>query len=210
MLDRSSRERIQRRVRELDGSPVGHAPRTPESATGLPDLHRRLWRDTSAILALLGAVLAVAVATTQVQSPSAGVLGVTAAPSGGLAVIPPSSTAPQQASPGATATVRASDRPESLAPTPSPVATRTPPVSATPAPAHPTASADTSDRMAVLRPCSGTPDCYIYVVRRGDNLVSIANWFGIPYEEVLARNQQIKDPGRVHAGDRITLPRPRR
>jgi hypothetical protein len=213
VLDRHSRERIRQRIGELGAAERTGDPGKEDSGPSGPgpvaEPHRRLWRDTSAAILLFGSVVLIALAL--VQSPPRGaVLGATSAPAGVPEADQPASAGP----PGEVATSEPASPISSstLRPTPS---TPTPAVTAraTSAPTNPPASpqrADTGDRMSVLTPCPGQPDCYVYVVRRGDNLVSIANWFGIPYSEVLARNPQIRDPSRVHAGDRITLPRPRR
>lgn len=212
VLDRASRERIRRRIGELDhlarrrraaSTPVGVAPAL------LPEPHRRLWRDTSAVLVLLGASLMVVLVATQAMAPTGAVLEATSRPAGTQAPTSSSIGAPSLIASGAAATGSAVARSTTRPPAPSP--TQRAVATTDPTRAAPTAvPRDTGDRMAVLTACPDQPDCYVYVVRRGDNLVSIANWFGIPYDEVLELNPQIADPSRVHAGDRITLPRPRR
>ncbi len=83
-----------------------------------------------------------------------------------------------------------------LEPTPTPAATATP----TPAP--------TSDRFALLTKCPSTADCWIYTIRSGDNLRSIANYFGVSYDRVLAMNPNLRRP--IHAGDKLRIPTPTR
>lgn len=95
----------------------------------------------------------------------------------------------------------------SLMPEPSP----SPAPSATPTPAPPTASPTprpSSDRYAVLTACPSTPDCWIYVIRAGDNLQSIAHWFGVSYDAMIAMNPGLRTP--IHPGDRLKIPTPTR
>ena len=113
-----------------------------------------------------------------------------------------------------------------LAPTPtaSPVATPAPTpsrtVSPTPSPTvAPTASPTTvptatpqatSDRYALLTPCTDQADCYIYTVRSGDNLFSIANYFGVPLDTIYAWNPRYANGAGLRAGDEIRMPPPTR
>jgi cell division septation protein DedD len=98
----------------------------------------------------------------------------------------------------------------SLAPTPSPSPTPTP----TPRPtAKPTAKpttrpAPTSDRYALLRPCPGTPRCWIYRVRAGDNIYSIANYFGISQDSIYDLNPFVRNG--LRPGQDLRLPPPTR
>ncbi|MDQ3128579.1 MAG: LysM peptidoglycan-binding domain-containing protein [Chloroflexota bacterium] len=53
-------------------------------------------------------------------------------------------------------------------------------------------------------------DCWIYVIRSGDNLRSIANYFGVSYERVLTMNPDLGDPTNVRPGYRLRIPTPTR
>ncbi len=99
--------------------------------------------------------------------------------------------------PTSTATATAS-----LSPSPTPELTPEPTPNATPEPKP------TSDRFALLRPCPKTPHCYIYVVRSGDNLFSIARYFGVPLKTVEAMNPWTQN-GLV-AGRDLRIPTPTR
>ena len=209
-LDRTARHRIAQRIAEVrrphPGDPGstgnGASVQRPEARRNEPRF--RLWRDTSAVLMMVG-FGAMIFLILDPAGPTGAVLEATATARPTAAQVSPDETVAQT---GATGTpLTTSPEPTAAIPA-SPVLTSAPPTSRPSA--TPTRSGPGSDRLAVLTACPDRPDCYVYVVRRGDNLASIANWFGIPYDELLAWNRQITDPATVHAGDRITLPTPRR
>jgi len=140
--------------------------------------------------------LAVATASPQLIAVAA---TPTVAPSVAIGPSPTASEAPS-------ATPSAMPSPTS-APTPAPTATSSPTPPLTPATPKPT-PAPTSDRFALLTRCPSTPDCWIYTIRSGDNLRSIANYFGVSYDRVLAMNPNLRRP--IHAGDRLRIPTPTR
>ena len=138
-------------------------------------------------------------------TPTPALVAVVASPSS-----TPSLTAAPPAGPIPTATLAPSPSTQpspSLSPSPSPTPAPTPtPASGTP---RPTATpAPTSDRYAVLTRCPSTPDCWIYVIRSGDNLQSIAHWFGVSYNEILAMNPNLRIP--IQPGDKLRIPTPTR
>jgi spore germination protein YaaH len=61
----------------------------------------------------------------------------------------------------------------------------------------------------LLEPCGDEPDCWIYTVREGDNLVSIARYFGVPFDVVTERNPWTETTPLV-AGQELRLPPPTR
>lgn len=96
-------------------------------------------------------------------------------------------------------------------PSPSPSPTPTPTPTATPAPTAPPTPRATprSNRYQLLRACPGTPNCWIYRVRSGDNLFSIARYFGVSQDSIYARNPWLRDRG-LRAGQELRLPPPTR
>jgi hypothetical protein len=142
---------------------------------------------------------------------------VTPAPSGG--VLGAVETGPPSMEPTSAPLASATPSPTPLptaspAPTPSPAPSPTPAASptGTPAPtAAPTAKATprpTSGRFALLTPCPNRSDCWLYRIRRGDNLYSIANYFGVSLSTVRAWNPWVED-GLV-IGRSLRIPTPTR
>jgi LysM domain len=100
--------------------------------------------------------------------------------------------------------------PPSIEPSPSAKPTPSPTPSVTPRPtSSPTPTPrPSSNRFALLTPCPSTDNCWIYVIRSGDNLVSIANYFGVDYDRVRKMNPRLRIP--IHAGDQLRMPTPTR
>jgi LysM repeat protein len=61
----------------------------------------------------------------------------------------------------------------------------------------------------LLRPCPNVDKCWIYTVRRGDNLFSIANYFGVSLESIYDRNPWTRTES-LRAGRELRLPPPTR
>ncbi len=127
--------------------------------------------------------------TTPASSPAADAVA-TPAPTGAPTGQPASSPAPTGAA----------------SPPPTPGATTAP--TPTPSPRPPASGGPSASRLAVLKPCPGQSGCYVYTVRTGDNLYSIAHWFGVPLDTVYAWN-----PASMHGirpGEQLKIPTPTR
>jgi LysM repeat protein len=161
---------------------------------------------TPAILLSLAVLVTAASAAITFVAASGGLQLPTAPPAAIVATASPAPTpgptskaTPEVSAPSATPTATST-----TTPSPSPVATRTP------APTPFSTPQATSSRYALLTACPSKPDCYLYTVRSGDNLFSIANYFGVPYDTVLQLNPGIGDPATIQPGTVLTLPPPTR
>lgn len=177
-------------------------PTLPTVLTERVHSRPRLTKATAGALAVL--VVAFLVSIGFVVANGGLVLTAAVPPTGG--VLGEIETAPPGAAP--TPVVTAVPTPvatPSIAPSPTPIAT---PVPATPVPTPKPTPRPTSDRYALLTPCPGTPNCYVYVIRSGDNLFSIARYFGVSQKTVEAMNPWVKN-GLV-AGRGLRIPTPTR
>ncbi len=91
-------------------------------------------------------------------------------------------------------------------PTEAPTATPAP----TPRPTPQPTATPRSDRYAVLTPCPDRKGCWIYTVRSGDNLFSIAHWFGHSISTIYAWNPRYAQGAHLRVGDQIRMPPPTR
>ncbi len=163
---------------------------------------RRLLRDTSAVVLVASLVIVIVINLPAFGGQSGQVLSATATPAVAVASpvepsIKPSGGSGSGASPEATSTAGAQ---------PSASTASSAPTGAGPLPS----STPSSASLALLTPCEGRPDCYVYVVQRGDNLSELSRLFGVPIDAIVRLNRQITDPSIILVGDRLILPTPTR
>ena len=172
---------------------------TPATAGALAVLVLAFVMSVAFVVANGGIALTAAVPT---PAPSGGVLGA-------IETGPPSAEPTSTPAPAPTPTATPAPTPTATpVPTPTPTALPTPSPSATPAPTAKPTRRPTSGRFALLEPCPNRSDCWIYRIRRGDNLYSIANYFGVSLATVRDWNPWVKD-GLV-IGRALRIPTPTR
>jgi len=193
-----------------------NCPRYVRGTVGLPapvepvSAARRVTPAMAGALALFGLAFAISVGFVVATGGLALTAAVPTATQGG-AVLGEIETAPPSVLPTPEATVEPTSGPTpspSPSASPSPVPTAAPTPAATPKPTAKATPRPTSNRFALLKACPGSPDCYIYIVRSGDNLFSIAKYFGVPLKTVQAMNPWTKS-GLV-AGKELRIPTPTR
>jgi hypothetical protein len=139
---------------------------------------------------------------------------------GGIALeaaVPDASASPSSvaaASPSVAPTAAGSNEPSAtptpaISPTPEPTAEATPSPAPSPSPTPTVTPRPTSVRYELLTACPNTPRCWIYRVRSGDNLSSIANYFGVSLDSIYDRNPWLRDTG-LRQGQELRLPPPTR
>ncbi len=163
-------------------------------------------RVTRAVLAAIGILIASVAASFAFVVVRGGLsLPIAAQPAGAVAAATGTPAATVVAiAPSPTPAITPSPTPSaSPSPTPTPVPTPSPTPTITPTP-HPS-----SDRYNLLQPCPDKPDCYVYTVRRGDNLTGIAKYFGTTLDTIHQLNPWTLKKG-LEPGQQLILPPPTR
>ncbi len=159
-------------------------------------------------LALLAAAFTASVVFTLARGgldlPAAAGQG-SARPSSSVVAVVPSVAPSAGASLSPSVEPSASTEP-SLSPTQPPTPSATPTVE--PSATSSAAPVPSSDRYALLTACPDKPDCWLYRIRSGDNLFSIAKYFGVPIATVKALNPWTASGLKV--GRDLILPPPTR
>jgi LysM domain len=183
-----------------------------EAPAGRRRLGMGLTPAIAAALAVLvlsfGVSVAFVVANGGLTLPVAAVAA-TASPSGTAAAAGPLATPGAQPTPRTLASAGTSVPSVTPSAKPSGLPTATPIVTPSPSPATTPKPKPTSSRYALLKPCPDKPKCWIYVIRSGDNLVSIAHYFGVSVDRVRALNPWTRTQG-LRAGRELILPPPTR
>jgi hypothetical protein len=120
----------------------------------------------------------------------------------------PASAAAGTPSPVASATPNPSPSPSST-PQPSPTPTATPTAAPTAKPTPKPTKKPTSDRYRLLTACANRDGCWVYTVRSGDNLFSIAKYFGHSLKTIYRWNPQYPATA-LKVGAKIRMPPPTR
>ena len=179
--------------------------RQPGSRTVTPAILASLALFAFAFALSVGFVIAnggLVLSAAPIATPAGGVLGEieTSAPTAA-----PTPVATAVPTPTPTSTPSPSPSP-SPSPTPTPTSTASPTPAATPEPTPRPTTRPASNRYALLSPCPDRSNCYIYVIRSGDNLYSIANYFGVSLSTVEAWNPWTQNGLVVGRGLRIPPP----
>ena len=120
----------------------------------------------------------------------------------------PASVAALTPSPAASPSTAPSSTP-SPSPTPTPSPTPSPTAKPTPKPTPKPTKKPTSNRYTLLVPCANRSNCWVYTVRSGDNLFSIAKYFGHSLRTIYSWNPQYPETA-LKVGARIRMPPPTR
>jgi hypothetical protein len=179
--------------------------------TPTPVVRQGRTMSTAMLASLVVLVMALSMSVAYVMA-RGGALGIgpagSPAASGPVAVGSPSASSLPVASPSevAEATPTAEPRPTAT-PTPEPTATPSP--TPEPTPKRTPRPSPSSDRYQLLKACPNTARCFIYTVRSGDNLFSIAHYFGVSTDSLYARNPWLRGTG-LRAGQQLRMPPPTR